>query len=98
MIMADRRKVIASLQRMSTYFKSMMAVGWQGDMEVYQKHRETVNMAIELLKEHEKTGHWTTKRTIQHDGEWYCDRCDYEPTVFEDTPFCPNCGAKMEGR
>lgn len=47
-----------------------------------------------LPKEH-KEGHWTTKRTLQHDGEWYCDVCDYEPTVFEDTPFCPNCGAKM---
>lgn len=49
------------------------------------------------MKEHEdqKIGHWTTKRTLQHDGEWYCDRCDYEPTVFENTKFCPNCGAKM---
>ena len=54
---------------------------------------------LALLKELEqKTGHWTTKRTLQHDGEWYCDQCEYEPTVFEDTPFCPNCGAKMEGR
>lgn len=55
--------------------------------------------AFVLLKEKEqKTGHWTTKRTLQHDGEWYCDQCEYEPTVFENTPFCPNCGAKMEGR
>ena len=50
---------------------------------------------VKLLKE-QPTGHWTTRRTLQHDGEWYCDRCDYEPTVFEATPYCPNCGAMME--
>ena len=58
--------------------------------------REAADIAINALKE-QKTGHWTTKRTLQHDGEWYCDQCEYEPTVFEDTPFCPNCGAKMDG-
>ena len=52
--MLDREKVLAKLRRMSTYFKSMMAVGWQGDKEVYQKHRETVNMAIEILKKDEQ--------------------------------------------
>lgn len=45
-----------------------------------------------------KYGHWTTKRTQEHDGEWYCDWCGYEPTVFENTPFCPSCGMRMVKR
>lgn len=48
----------------------------------------------ELLKE-QKRGRWTTHRTQEHDGEWYCDQCGYEPTIFEATPYCPNCGAMM---
>ena len=41
---------------------------------------------------------WATKRTWKHDGEWYCSNCDYEPAVFENTPYCPQCGAKLDGR
>ena len=48
--MPERSKVIASLRRMSMYFKSMMAVGPQEDIEVYQANRGTVKMAIELLE------------------------------------------------
>jgi len=40
---------------------------------------------------------WTTKRTWRHDGEWYCSACEYEPVVFMDSEYCPNCGAKMDG-
>lgn len=64
--------------------------------EIMPNCANLVRDALSLLKEQEeKTGHWTTHRTLQHDGEWYCDKCDYEPTVFENTPFCPNCGASM---
>lgn len=42
-------------------------------------------------------GEWTTKRTKDHDGEWYCSVCGYEPMVFENTPYCPECGSKMRG-
>ena len=52
------------------------------------------NDVMELLEE-QKRGRWTTHRTKEHDGEWYCDQCGYEPTVFEATPYCPNCGAMM---
>ena len=44
-----------------------------------------------------KHGRWTTKRTWQHDGEWYCSVCDYEPIVFMESNYCPECGAKMDG-
>lgn len=40
---------------------------------------------------------WTTERTWKHDGEWYCSACEYEPVVFMDSAFCPNCGAHMDG-
>ena len=43
-----------------------------------------------------KHGYWTNARTMEHDGEWYCSVCGYEPTVFENTSYCPNCGAKMD--
>ena len=54
-------------------------------------------MAIDILKilQEQKCGQWITHRTQEHDGEWYCDQCGYEPTVFEATPYCPNCGAMM---
>ena len=47
-------------------------------------------------------GKWTNKRTIEHDGEWWCTACGKEITIYmgkkrEDRyKFCPNCGAKME--
>ena len=72
---------------------------WDNNATARDCTKELAKDVLTLLKEQEqKTGHWTTKRTLQHDGEWYCDQCEYEPTVFEDTPFCPNCGAKMESR
>lgn len=54
-----------------------------------------INDALTLLKDEPKRGRWTTHRTLQHDGEWYCSECGYEPTVFEATPYCPNCSAIM---
>lgn len=84
--MPDREKVINGLE------KEAMACG-----DYIQLPLWVYSSVLAMLKEQEaKTGHWTTKRTLQHDGEWYCDQCEYEPTVFEDTLFCPNCGAKME--
>lgn len=46
-------------------------------------------------------GEWTTKRTHQHDGEYYCSCCEFEAfwswrrDVQSLTNFCPNCGADM---
>jgi len=44
----------------------------------------------------ERQGRWTTERTMEHDGEWYCSVCGYEPTVYEASNYCPNCGALMD--
>ena len=52
--MPDRENVIERLGKVSYYFKSLLAVGWQGDADTYREHMESVNMAIELLKEQEQ--------------------------------------------
>ena len=49
--MADRKNVIKRLRKVSYYFKSLLAVGWQGDADIYREHIESVNMAIAMLKE-----------------------------------------------
>lgn len=46
-------------------------------------------------------GKWTDKRTIEHDGEWYCTACGKEITIYmgadrkDRYAYCPNCGADM---
>lgn len=55
---------------------------------------------LELLKAQEvpdtNIGKWTTERTQEHDGEWYCSECGYEPIVMsDDMKYCPGCGRKM---
>lgn len=93
--MADIEKVIKGLE----YCRNQAGC-WSESSECpwIEECREDVNSlkdaALELLKER-KRGQWTTHRTQEHDGEWYCDQCGYEPTVFEATPYCPNCGAMM---
>ena len=107
--MADREKVIERLKRVSYYFKSLLAVGWQGNADIYREHRESVNMAISLLKEQGvKTGHWTISEYEYLDcsccGESYYTGCDSmeEANMRLKKGFyfkyCPYCGAKMEGR
>ena len=88
--MADREKVIAALE-LCVSQGACYACPYIDDNDCAISSRKD---AIELLKE-QKTGHWTTKRTQEHDGEWYCDQCGHEPTVFENTPYCPSCGARM---
>lgn len=46
-------------------------------------------------------GKWTDKRTIEHDGEWYCTACGKEITIYmgadrkDRYAYFPNCGADM---
>ena len=43
----------------------------------------------------DNAGKWTTERTQEHDGEWYCSECGYEPVVMsDDMKYCPGCGEK----
>ena len=52
--MADLEKVIKRLEKVSYYFKSLLAVGWQGDADIYREHKESIKMAIAMLKEQQK--------------------------------------------
>ena len=52
--------------------------------------------ALSPVNTQPKIGHWITKRTIMHDGEFYCDVCDNDAPFNKTFHFCPNCGAKME--
>ena len=87
----DREKVIEHLQYCVDYLDGNRASNWvfvRGDV---------VRAAFQLLKAQEqKRGRWTTERTSDHDGEWYCSACGYDPIVMtDDMKFCPGCGAKM---
>ena len=43
-----------------------------------------------------KTGKWIRTRTVEHDGELYCDQCGQEhPEQKLIWNYCPNCGADM---
>lgn len=58
------------------------------------------DMAVKALEKQDdpdtNVGEWTTKRTQEHDGEWYCSECGYEPVVMtDDMKYCPGCGRKM---
>ena len=43
-------------------------------------------------------GEWTRQRTLMHDGELWCTNCGKDNPVDERLKFCPNCGAKMDGK
>lgn len=70
---------------------------------------EALEMAIKVLEQQSKTGHWSRKTKVDAydiDGvkTWgikcQCDRCDFTTIVVEDFgyyKYCPNCRAKMEG-
>lgn len=48
-----------------------------------------------------KHGEWINKRTMVHDGEFYCSACDFVLDTFMQAVFynyCPNCGADMRER
>ena len=38
-------------------------------------------------------GEWIDLNTI----EWQCSGCNYKVMRWNNTPYCPNCGAKMDG-
>lgn len=47
-----------------------------------------------------RRGKWTCRRTLEHDGGWWCTACGNELTIYmgnrsDRYNFCPNCGADM---
>lgn len=66
----------------------------------YSALYDEISLLDDLLKAQDvsdtNTGKWTTHRTQEHDGEWYCSECGYEPVVMsDDMKYCPGCGRKM---
>ncbi len=61
----------------------------------------------------ERTGKWVERHPMRYDGKFvgadtdiipdtrirhlYCGECDKQMPIFEKFPYCPYCGAKMEG-
>lgn len=93
----DSEKVIERLQRVSHYFKSMLKVGYDGDAEIYREHRESVKMAIALLKEQEATIEILVKDITFHNCN-NCNRkyCKSKPNAGQ--PVRSNCIHWLEGR
>lgn len=91
--MPDREKVIEMLGKVSYFFKSLLAVGWQCDADTYREYRESVNMAIALLREQKPV-----EPHVEHDSDddsWYygCGAC-HEAIDYKDK-FCRHCGRKV---
>ena len=88
---------MADIEKVTDWLNEIVNMLGSSTDESEQEVCQLANDTLELLKEQQeqKCGKWITHRTQEHDGEWYCDQCGYEPTVFEATPYCPNCGAMM---
>ena len=84
----DREKVVERLEKVSYYFKSLLAVGWQGDADIYREHRESVNMAIALLKEQESV------KPIRLENWWKCPSCG--GNIVANMKYCPRCGKAVK--
>ena len=91
--MPDRENVIERLGRISYYFKSLRAVGWQGDADIYREHQESVNMAITLLQEQERA-RWILDR-LHH---YKYSACGTQWGRALNMNYCPTCGRYMEER
>ncbi len=107
--MPDREKVISCLEGLAEGdWRECYS-----DSEVQETAIQTLNLIDELLKEQEAasahwdddTGHWIegdrngidqhTRTTGEMIDTFRCSWCGFYQ--YWKTPFCPNCGAKMEG-
>lgn len=57
--------------------------------------KEAFDVAIDLLKQPQQTGRWIDITKSGGDFILKCSACG--SLSLEDTNFCPNCGAMMEG-
>lgn len=70
----------------------LLDTAWLGSNEDRDKTEEAVKVLITALEQEPKVGHWI-------DGDrtkWKCSNCGYGVLDWNNTPYCPNCGAKME--
>ncbi len=69
----------------------------------YQHEGETFKMGVSavegelmLIEEVEIKEQRFGKWIADDPGEWECSLCHYEVERWNNTPYCPCCGAKME--
>ena len=108
--MPDREKVLNDLQELCEYLFHEYNVCYKGDEEDTYNRFLAANNALNLLKEQseQKPGHWkgfTQSRyfgmdddgePIFRDGRFYiCSECRRKSIIKY--PYCPRCGAKMDG-
>lgn len=55
---------------------------------------EFTKIALEALEQEPKTGHWELGVDFGNVAHYYCSECRQKRNWH--TPYCPNCGAKME--
>ena len=97
-----REEAIANLYMISVAFVEPIT------KEQRKLINDTFDMAIEALKQEQKTGHW---EYVQYDynprlGNWHCSECRCVIVASVDKndkggiplyKYCPNCGADMRG-
>jgi hypothetical protein len=94
----DREALIKSAEKQRVVIKdgTSVAEAMRIQGKAFRKCVETVPTADVVEVRH---GEWK----ICSDGYYpYCSRCRYEPEISTRysnnlTPYCPNCGAKMDG-
>lgn len=80
---------------------TMLAHKTNQTREQYCKAFEYAKRAYNAGYRKQKEGEWIENPIDNYDGEpsglyYVCSVCHTE-NGFEDTPFCPNCGAHMRG-
>lgn len=90
--MPDREKYIEVLS------KTAKAVKELNEDAPIKISLECIEDILELLKEQEvKTGHWIDTTNTIGFPRCECSECNSEAGAIW-MKYCPNCGAKMEGR
>ena len=86
--MTDKDILISDLNDISEILINNGYGGWYA----------TIRKAVDLLKEQEsKTGHWIDTTNTIGFPRCECSECNSEAGAIW-MKYCPNCGAKMEGR
>lgn len=78
----------------------MCSIYWGEDEkgnDVYYRTEVALKTNIEQIPAADvvevKHGEWKDLSS----AEWQCSECNYKVERWNNTPYCPNCGARMDG-